>query len=146
MSARHGAWFAALVEQFDDQTMPLSLLAPDEADVIAALDASMAGDDPSVALRILAMLGAHWRNLGYPEVADRAAAWVCTRTPSEGEERWAAAVARLCLAHSGDPDAAIHAFADEALPIAELAGDERTVEPLAPCPDHLAPATAGTVR
>ena len=146
VSARHGAWFAALVEQFDDQTMPLSLLAPDEADVIAALDASMAGDDPSVALRILATLGAHWRNLGYPEVADRAAAWVCTRTPSDGEERWAAAVARLCLAHSGDPDAAIHAFADEALAIAELAGDERTVELLAPCADHLGPATAGTVR
>ena len=145
-SARHGAWFATLAERFDDQTMPLSLLAPDEADVLAALEASMAGDDPSVALRILATLGAQWRNLGYPEVADRAAAWLCTRTPSDGEERWAAAVARLCLAQSGDPGAAIHAFADEALAIAELAGDERTVEVLESGAHHHDPATAGTVR
>ncbi len=145
-SARHGAWFAALAERFDDQTMPLSLLAPDETDVLAALEASMAGDDPSVALRILATLGAQWRHLGYPEIADRAAAWLCTRTPSDGEERWAAAVARLGLAQSGDPDAAIHLFADEALAIAELSGDERTVELLGSGAHHDAATTAGTVR
>ena len=145
-SARHGAWFAELAERFDDQTMPLSLLAPDEADVLAALEASMTGDDPSIALRILATLGAQWRNLGYPDVADRAAAWLCTRTPSDGEERWAAAVARLCRAQSGDPGAAIHAFADEALAIAELAGDRRTVEVLESGARHHDPATAGTVR
>ena len=144
--ARHGAWFAALAERFDDPTMPLSLLAPDEADVLAALETSMGGMDPSVALRILATLGAQWRNLGYPEVADRAAAWLCTRTPSDGEERWAAAVARLCHAQSGDPGAAIHAFAEEALAIAELAGDERTVELLESDARRHDPATAGTVR
>jgi predicted ATPase len=144
--ARHGQWFAALAERFDGQTMPLSLLAPDESDVLAALETSMAGADPSVALRILATLGAQWRNLGYPEVADRAAAWLCTRTPSDGEERWAGAVARLCLAQSGDPGAAIHAFADEALAIAELAGDERTVEVLESAAHHHDPATVGTVR
>lgn len=144
--ARHGHWFAALAERFDDQTMPLSLLAPDESDVLAALETSMAGTDPSVALRILATLGAQWRNLGYPEVADRAAAWLCTRTPSDGEERWAGAVARVCLAQSGEPGDAIHAFADEALAIAELAGDERTVEVLESGAHRHDPATVETVR
>lgn len=142
---RHGAWFAAIAERFDDPTMPVSLLAPDEADVLAALETSMSGDDPSVALRILAALGAHWRELGYPEVADRAAAWLCTRSPSDGEERWAAAVARLCLAHSMDPAAGIHAFAEEALAVAQLAGDERTAALLDSTARRDSPTTVGTV-
>ncbi len=128
--ARHGTWFAAVAERFSDadSAIPLSLLAPDEADVIAALETSMQSDDPSVAYRILIALGVELRGLGHPDVADRAAAWLCTRTPSDGEERWAASVARMCLDQAPNRAAGIHAFADEARAIAEMAEDDLSVE------------------
>jgi predicted ATPase len=127
--ARHGAWFAGIAERFDDadSSMPISLLVPDEADVLAALEASMQSDDPTVAYRILGALGAAMTQLGHPDVADRAADWLCTRTPSDGEERWAAAVARLCFDRAGLPGE-IHRFADEARAISEMADDPRSVE------------------
>ncbi len=127
--ARHGAWFAGVAERFDaaDSSMPISLLVPDEPDVLAALEASMQSDDPTVAYRILGALGAEMTRLGHPDVADRAAGWLCTRTPSDGEERWAAAVARLCFDRAGHP-AAIHGFADEARAISEMVDDQRSVD------------------
>jgi predicted ATPase len=129
-TVRHGAWFAAVAERFAEAgtALPRSLLAPDLADVLAALDASMHSSDPSVAYRILIALGAQWHDLGQSDVADRAAAWLCARTPSDGEERWAAAVARLCADRAGDRDCPIHAYADEARAIAEIVDDATSVE------------------
>ena len=130
VTVRHGAWFAAVAERFAEagSAMPQSLLAPDLADVLAALDASMQSSDSTVAYRILIALGAQWRNLGQFDVGDRAATWLCARTPSDGEERWAAAVARHCANHAGDRDCPIHAYADEARAIAEIVGDATSVE------------------
>jgi predicted ATPase len=127
---RHGSWFATVAERFGDagSGMPVSLLAPDEQDVLAALETSMHSSDPTVAYRILVALGAEMTRLGHPDVADRAAAWLCTRTPSDGEERWAAAVARLCVDRADDRTAEIHRFADEARAIAEMVDDPGSVD------------------
>jgi predicted ATPase/class 3 adenylate cyclase len=127
--ARHGSWFAGVAERFGDadSSMPISLLVPDEADVLAALEASVHSDDPTVAYRILGALGAEITRLGHPDVAERAANWLCTRTPSDGEARWAAAVARLCFDRAGHP-AEIHRYADEARAISEMADDPRSVD------------------
>jgi predicted ATPase len=129
-TARHGAWFAEVAERFGDagSSLPASLLAPDDADVLAALEASMSSADPSVAYRILIALGGQWRHLDHGDVGERAAAWLCTRTPSDGEQRWAAAVARHCSDQADDRDAEIHAFAEEARAIAEMVGDMVSVE------------------
>ena len=105
----------------------------------------MGSSDPSVAYRILVALGAELRGLGHPEAADRAAAWLCTRTPSDGEERWAAAVARLCFEQADDPAAEIHAFAEEARAIAEMVNDDISVD-FVDRSERRRPATVGTVR
>ena len=128
VTRRHGEWFAAVAERFGDnvgvdQELPMSLLAPDEGDVLAALDASIESDPPTIAYRILVALGAKWSSIGRPEVGERVAAWLSTRSPSDGEEMWAAAVARACFERSNDAGSPIHQFADEALAIAELVGD-----------------------
>ena len=125
---RHGEWFAAVAERFrssrgDVAALPLSLLAPDEGDVLAALRASMDSDHPSTAYRILVALGAMWSSIGRPEIGEQAADWLSSRTPSDGEETWAAAVLRSCHERAGDPTSPIHRFADEAVAIAELVGD-----------------------
>ena len=129
--ARHGAWFAAVAERFDDRSgadeaLPMSLFAPDEGDVLAALHRSMESDGPLVAYRILVVLGAKWSSIGRPEIGAEVATWLTTRPPSDGEEMWAAAVARSCHERSGDPDSPIHRFAEEARAIAELVGDEES--------------------
>jgi predicted ATPase/class 3 adenylate cyclase len=136
VTTRHGSWFAGVAERFGTESiggrdgtgaaLPISLLAPDEGDVVAALHASMASDDPTVAYRILIALGATWSSIGRPDIGEQAARWLCTRSPGDGEELWAAAVARSCQERSGDPGSPIHPFADEALAIAELVGDEVT--------------------
>lgn len=142
--SRHGEWFAMVAERFGaqpdaDEALPMSLLAPDEADVLAALDASMGSEPPTIAYRILVALGASWSSIGRPEVGQRVAQWLSTRSPGDGEEMWAAAVARACAERSDDPASPIHRFADEALAIAELVGDDVS-------PRHLAgsaPSVAG---
>ena len=131
VTARHGEWFAAVAERFGDQLgvdqeLPMSLLAPDEGDVLAALDASIESGRPAIAYRILVALGAKWGSIGLPEVGEQAANWLSTRSPSDGEEMWAAAVARACFERSGDPDSPIHQFAEEAVAIAELVGDDES--------------------
>ena len=78
---------------------------------------------PSVAYRILVALGDKWSSIGRPEIGEQVAAWLSTRSPSDGEEMWAAAVVRACFERSSDPGSPIHQFADEALAIAELVGD-----------------------
>ena len=128
VTARHGEWFAGVAERFGDSSggggaLPLSLLVPDEGDVIAALHSSMNATDPSAAYRILVALGASWSAIGRPEVGEQAATWLATRSPSDGEEMWAGAVARACVERAGDPISPIHQYADEALAIAELVGD-----------------------
>ena len=124
-TARHGIWFAELAEQFGAAGLanPASLLVPDKLDVLGALETSMASDDVSVAYRILIGLGAWWHLLDQADTVDAAAHWICGRSPSDGEERWAAAVARLSYALAAKPGAPVHEFADEARAIAELTGD-----------------------
>ena len=124
--ARHGEWFANVAERFAGagEAMPVSLLAPDESDVLAALDASMQSADPSVAYRIIAGIGPSWSVLDHHEVLDTVTTWVCGRSPSDGEEQWAAAVARLCFVHAQRPDSPIHALADEARAVAEVVHDD----------------------
>jgi predicted ATPase len=145
--ARHGSWFAGVAERFGeaDTPMPVSLLAPDESDALAALEMSMQSSDPTVAYRILIALGAEMTRLGHPDLADRAALWLCTRTPSDGEDRWAAAVARLCFDRADDPDAGIHGFADEARAISEMVDDPRSIEFIDRSEGRRS-ATVGTVR
>lgn len=134
---RHGVWFAAVAERFDgDAGLPVSLLAPDEADVIAALETSMDSYDGNVAYRIMVALGGQLRNIGYGELVDRVATWIQGRSPSDGEELWAATVARLCLDQAGRGSEAVFAFADEARAIAELVGDEVAVERLVDADRH----------
>lgn len=142
--ARHGAWFAAVAERFGaghgaDPALPLSLLAPDEGDVLAALRSSMESGDPSTAYRILVALGPSWTRIGRPEVGEAAATWLSGRSPSDGEEMWAAAVLRACCERAGDPFSPIHRFADEAIAIAELVGDAESPRFLTP-----SNSTAGT--
>jgi predicted ATPase len=128
VTRRHGAWFAAVAERFGrdsngDRALPLSLLAPDEGDVLAALRTSMESDDPIVAYRILVALGDTWSSIGRPETGEQVAAWLSGRSPSDGEEAWAAAVLRACHERASDPSSPIHQFTDEAIAIAELVGD-----------------------
>ena len=135
-NARHGAWFAAIAERFSaasgsPEPLPLSLLAPDEGDVLAALQTSMRSDTPLVAYRILVALGATWSSIGRPEIGDQVANWLSTRSPSDGEEMWAAAVARSCHERAHHPESPIHQFAEEALAIAELVGDHESPRLLA---------------
>ena len=72
-------------------------------------------------------------------------AWLCTRTPSDGEERWAAAVARLCFDQADDRTAEIHEFADEARAIAEMVDDPESIG-FIDRTERRGEATAGTVR
>ncbi|MGB8858665.1 MAG: hypothetical protein WCC60_05390, partial [Ilumatobacteraceae bacterium] len=123
---RHGAWFAAVAERFAGQadTLPASLLAPDEADVFAALDTAMHSLDPAVAYRIIIGLGDHWVHLERQDVVATIGNWLSSRSPSDGEQQWAAAVARMSLALAHRPESPIHALAEEALAVAEIVHDE----------------------
>jgi predicted ATPase len=146
-TSRHGDWFAAVAERYGDgSAIPVSLLAPDEADVVAALETSMRSGDPAVAYRILVAVGTMLRPMGHADLADRAARWVCGRSPGDGEEQWAATVARLCFDQASNPEAPIRAFADEARAIAELVGDEVSPGYLDRCDDRNVGVTAGTVE
>ena len=124
-TARHGAWFAGVAERFgaDGLAMSESMLEPDMSDLVGALESSMESADPSTAYRILIGLGAWLHLLDQPEVIEAAARWISSRSPSDGEERWAAAVARLLYARSGGADGELTAYSDEARAIAELTGD-----------------------
>ena len=123
--SRHGEWFAGLAERFGKSglAIPDSLLAPDESDIFKALESATTIGPPSVAYRILIGLGARWHRLDR-EAAEAAATWTTSRSPSDGEERWTAAVSRLSYAFAGQPGHPIHAYAAEARAIAELTGDE----------------------
>ena len=149
-TARHGAWYADVAERFgaggDD--MPDSMLEPDLADLLAALDASMTGDDPAVAYRIVIGVGGRLATLGHPERLDSIATWLSTRSPSDGEDRWSAAIARLATALADRPDHVLHDFVPEARAIAELGNDDdtaerlRTVETARSVSADMAPASA----
>ena len=125
---RHGDWYATVAERFGagGADMPDSMLALDLADLISALESAMAGRDPTVAYRIIIGIGARLSALGQGESLDVAARWLAGRTPSDGEDRWAAAIARTSAALADRPDDAIHAFVPEALAIAELVRDDET--------------------
>lgn len=122
----HGAWFAAVAERFAaaDDDMPVSLLAPDEPDVIAALSTAIADDEHSVAHRIIGSLGNRWSLVDHEEMLADAADWLSGRSPADGEEQWAAAVARLCAAFAEQPDLSIHMVAEEARAVAEVVHDD----------------------
>ena len=124
--AQHGEWFAAVADRFTaaGDPMPASLLGPDEADLMAALDANMVSANPTVTYRIIVGIGANWPSVDHHDMLNRVTSWICSRSPGDGEERWAAAVARLCAVHALKLDQPIHAFADEARAIAEIVDDE----------------------
>lgn len=125
-SAHHGSWFAAVAERFaaGGTEMPMSLLAPDEADVLHALDAAMAQRDASSAYRIVIALAPRWARSGQSDLVASAADWIVGRAPSDGEELWSAAVARLACARADDTESSVHELAEEARAIAELSGDD----------------------
>jgi len=135
--ARHSSWFAGVAERFASQgsLLPASLLAPDEADMVAALDASMHDTDPAIAYRIIVGLGDHWAQIDRPDVVDTIGQWLFQRSPSDSEEQWAAAVARMSLALADHPEAPIHQLAEEALAVAQIVHDVVS-------PGYLARATA----
>ena len=140
VAQRHGAWFASVAERFEGGSgLPVSLLAPDGVDVIAALEVSMDSFDANVAYRIVVALGGRLRDLGYGDLVDRVATWIGGRSPSDGEALWAGAVAQLCLDQAargavasaggtGGGDGGVFALAEEARAIAEMVGDHLTVE------------------
>jgi len=131
---RHGNWYASVAERFGagGADMPDSMLALDLADLIGALEAAMTRRDPTVAYRIIIGIGARLPALGRGDALDAAATWLAGRSPSDGEDRWAAAVARTSVALADRPDAPIHAFIPEALAIAELVRDDETATRLRP--------------
>ena len=121
---RHRSWFADVAERFAKagDEVPVSLLAPDETDIYDALDSAIRGADPAVAYRIIIALGDRWPQLDRPDVVEAAVNWIVSRSPSDGERAWSAAVARLQHV-SRQADSPIHGFADEAQAISELVGD-----------------------
>lgn len=123
---RHGDWFAGVAERFAGQAavLPVSLLAPDEADVFAALATAMHGTDPAVAYRVIIGLGDHWVQMERQDTVGEIGEWLSGRSPSDSEQQWAAAVARMSLALSGRAASPIHALADEALAVAEIVHDD----------------------
>ncbi len=148
---RHGSWFAAVAERFaaTDDDMPVSLLAPDEPDVIAALAAAIADDEHTVAHRIIGSLGNRWSLADHEEMLTDAADWLTGRSPADGEEQWAAAVARLCAAFAERTDAGIHGLAEEARAVAEVVHDDTSARLLDDTIERLAThplEAAGTVR
>ncbi len=145
--SRHGEWYAVVAERFGagGSDMPNSMLAPDLADLVSALDASMAGPDPTVAYRIIRGIGGRLAALGHLEHLVTAATWLTMRSPSDGEDRWAAAIACLAAALHGQPDHPIHTFVPEALAIAELGRDDETATLLRAVGERTPPATDATV-
>lgn len=141
-AARHAAWFAGVAERFGAAGLAMSesLLEPDLPDLVAALEWSIGSGDPSPAFRIVIGLGAWLHLLEHDEVIAAAARWVAGRPPSDGEERWAAAAARLSYALSADAAAPIGAYDDEAQAIAELVGD-----PISPLYVAYRPAAAAAL-
>ena len=131
-TARHGDWFADVAERFGDggSEMPDSMIEPDLPDVLAALDAAMERDLPTAAYRIIVGIGARLGALGHAERLDAAATWLAGRSPSDGEDRWAAAVASLTTALADRPDHVLHTYTAEALAVAELGRDEPTAQML----------------
>lgn len=127
---RHGNWFAGVAERFTGQAdvLPASLLAPDEADVFAALDTAMHSIDPEVAYRIIVGLGDHWGQVDRQDVVGGIGQWLSSRSPSDSEQRWAAAVARMSLVLADRPASPIHALAEEALAVAEIVHDLESPE------------------
>jgi len=143
---RHGHWFAGVAERFTGQgsVLPASLLAPDEADVLAALETSMHDSDPAIAYRIIIGLGDHWAALDRPDTVRTVGHWLSERSPSDGEPQWTAAVSRLSLALVNQPDAPIHRLAEEAVAVAEMVHDDVSPTYLARVAEILR-ATGGTV-
>jgi predicted ATPase len=125
---RYAGWFASVAERFDadESSMPSSLLELDEADLVESLDWALSTDDTSTALRLLVGLAVRPPLTRRPGLLLRASTWIAGRSPSDGEQQWAGAVARLSWALHSSPEAAVHRFRDEALAIAELGGDDRT--------------------
>ena len=123
---RHGDWFAGVAERFVGQAavLPISLLAPDEADVLAALTTSMHGTDPGVAYRVIIGLGDHWVHMDRQDIVGEIGEWLSGRSPSDSEQQWAAAVARMSLALAGRPSSPVHSLAEEALAVAEIVHDD----------------------
>lgn len=130
---RFAEWFAAVAERFDaeESAMPSSLLELDEADLVESLDWALSVDDAATALHLIVGLAVRPPLTRRPGLLLRSSNWIAERSPSDGELRWAGAVARLSWALDTYPDAAVHRYRDEARAIAELGGDDRTAALLA---------------
>ena len=144
---RHGDWYATVAERFGagGADMPDSMLALDLADLVSALEAAMVGRDPTVAYRIIVGIGPRLSALGRRDALDAAADWLIGRSPSDGEDRWAAAIACTAAALADRPDDPIHAFVPEALAIAELGRDDETATVLRALHTHATDETGRTV-
>jgi predicted ATPase/class 3 adenylate cyclase len=126
---RYYGWYAQLAEWFgmgglriDEQT-----LLPDHADLFNAMDIAMAALDPTDAYRMITGLAPRWHLIGRFERMHRAATWVLSRPPSDGPERWAAAVARVAYQAVGTGRTDFEAFIDEAHIILEDAADTESL-------------------
>ena len=127
--ARHSSWYAHVAERFgagglriDEQT-----LVPDHADLFTALSEAMVALDPTDAYRIITGLAPRWHLIGRFERMQRAATWVLERTPSDGPERWAAALARIAYQAVGTGRTDVEPFVGEAHVILEDAGDAESL-------------------
>ena len=121
---RYIGWFTEVVERFagGGGTMPVSWIADELADVMAALGTARASS-PRAAYRLIRSIGPRWHELDRWEELIETSAWLATRSPSDGELDWAAAVARLTFAAAGLREAEVHRLRDEAVAIAGLDGD-----------------------
>jgi hypothetical protein len=117
--------FVGVAEAFDaaGPTVPVSWLDDDLDDVCAALRIACDRGTPA-AYRLAAALGPHWHELDRWSELEAISDWLSTRSPTDGELAWVAAVARVSFAASGIPAAAVHALRDEAMAIAALDHDE----------------------
>lgn len=129
---RYVDWFAEVTERFDASGVLVSAswLLDDLADVMVALAGAQQRSLPQ-AYRMLRSLAPRWHELDrWPELW-AASTWLTTRSPSDGELAWVAAVSRVSFAAAGRPDADVHRLREEAVAIARLDHDEASGDFLA---------------
>lgn len=132
VAGRHVAWFTSVAERFEasGSLVSASWLVDDLADVMAALAEAMERSTPE-AYRMLRALAPRWHELDrWPELW-AASTWLATRSPSDGELAWVAAVSRVSFAAAGRPDADVHRLRDEAVAVARLDHDDVSSDYLA---------------
>lgn len=117
--------FVGVAERFDAAgvTTATGRIAADLDDVLGALAVARDREMPA-AYRLAAALGPRWHELDRWEELEATSEWLATRSPTDGELVWVAAVARVSFAAAGIAGAAVHGLHDEATAIAALDHDE----------------------